>query len=275
MAESERGHPEEIRGHYELGLERDRLVRGGRPRLEFARTMELLERFLPPRPAEILDVGGGPGTYAAPLARLGYSVHVVDPIPLHVEQAREAATQAGKSLTAALGDARALKEGDASVDAVLLLGPLYHLTEREERLRALAEARRVLRPGGMVLAAAISRFAPLLGGLFDGFLAEPEFRTIVERDLRDGQHRNPRPLERPEWFTSAFFHRPEELRTEVAEAGFTVEAVLGVEGPGWLDEGRWLDNETRELALYAARAVEAEPSLSSLSAHLLAVGQKR
>jgi len=126
-------------------------------------------------------------------------------------------------------------------------------------------------PAGKVLAAAISRFAPLLGGLFDGFLAEPEFRTIVERDLRDGQHR---PLERSEWFTSVFFHRPEELRTEVAEAGFAADAILGIEGPGWLDEDRWLDEEGRRLALYAARAVEAEPSLSSLSAHLLAVGQK-
>ena len=72
---------------------------------------------------------------------------------------------------------------DASVDAVLLLGPLYHLTERADRVRALAEGRRVLRPGGVLAAAAISRYASAVDGLFRGHLREPGFEAIVERDL--------------------------------------------------------------------------------------------
>ena len=80
-----------IESHYGTGYERSRLFPGGQPSLEFVRSMELLERLLPRAAGRVLDVGGGPGTYAAPLARRGYRVHLVDPVPLHVEQARQAA----------------------------------------------------------------------------------------------------------------------------------------------------------------------------------------
>jgi SAM-dependent methyltransferase len=239
------------------------------------RTLELLERFLSPSPADVLDVGGGPGLYAGILARRGYRVRLLDVLPLHVEQAAAlAAAQPEAPFAAALGDARSLDEPDESVDAVLLLGPLYHLTERGDRIRALAEARRVVRPGGVVAAAAISRFASLLDGLRHGFAAESAFAAIVERDLRDGQHRNPDPVGRPEWFTTAFFHHPDELAAEVAEAGLALDEVFGLEGPGWLFPDAWSDAAGREAVLRAARAVEAEPALRAVSAHLLAVAHR-
>ncbi len=145
--------------------------------------MELLERLLPAPPIRVLDVGGGPGSYAAPLARRGYQVHVVDPVPLHVEQARQAAgADPAASFTAALGDARELAEPDESQDAVLLFGPLYHLTGTAHCRQALAEARRVLAPGGRLLAMAVCRFASLLDGLYEGWLDDLDFRPIV--DLR-------------------------------------------------------------------------------------------
>jgi ubiquinone/menaquinone biosynthesis C-methylase UbiE len=181
-----------IQSHYGSGYERSRLFPGGQPSLEFVRALELLERLLPAPPGRVLDVGGGPGTYAVPLARRGYRVHVVDPVRLHVEQARQAAAaDPAAGFTAALGDARQLAEPDASQDAVLLFGPLYHLTETANRRRALAEARRVLARGGRLLAMAVCRFASLLDGLYEGWLDDPVFRPIVDRDLADGQHRNP------------------------------------------------------------------------------------
>jgi 2-polyprenyl-3-methyl-5-hydroxy-6-metoxy-1,4-benzoquinol methylase len=128
--------------HYNAGIERDRLLPDGEPRLELVRTLELLGRYLPPPPADVLDVGGGPGVYASRLAREGFRVSLIDLLPLHVEQA--AALSAGQSdapFATALGDARKLEASDESADAVLLLGPLYHLTEREHRLQALREAR--------------------------------------------------------------------------------------------------------------------------------------
>jgi SAM-dependent methyltransferase len=172
-----------------------------------------------------------------------------------------------------VGDARTLEADDGSVEVVLLMGPLYHLTDRDDRLAALREALRALVPHGVLFGVGISRFASLLDGLKYGRLDDPAFRQIVERDLRDGQHRNPDPTGRPEWFTTAFFHQPDKLAEEVAEAGFEAVEVLAIEGPGWLVLGAWDDPARREHVLQAARAAEAEPSLRGVGGHLLAVAR--
>jgi SAM-dependent methyltransferase len=259
------GLDDDITAYYDRGEEAGRLGDWGR--LELIRTQELLERFLPPPPAVVLDIGGGPGAYAGWLAGLGYRVELLDPMQLHVEQARAA------GVSAAVGDARELPFGDASADAVLLLGPLYHLPDANDRARALAEARRVLRPGGVLAAAAISRFASTIDGLLKGFLADPAFERIVERDLGDGRHENP--ARHPGWFTTAYFHLPDDLAAEVRAAGFDLTGLFGIEGPGgWLtDVDDWLDDPPRrEALLRTIRRVETEPSLLGASAHILAVG---
>jgi 2-polyprenyl-3-methyl-5-hydroxy-6-metoxy-1,4-benzoquinol methylase len=134
----------DVATHYELGLEGSRLFRDGRPRLEYLRTLELRDRFLPPpppAPARVLDVGGGTGIYAVALCERGYRVHVVDPIALHVERAIEVAHERDLTgMTASIGDARDLTSFGTGYDAVLLLGPLYHLTEQSDRVRAFTEA---------------------------------------------------------------------------------------------------------------------------------------
>jgi ubiquinone/menaquinone biosynthesis C-methylase UbiE len=267
---------EEVAAYYALGLERDRLATGPGA-LELARTQALLERYLPPPPAVVADVGGGPGRYAVWLAERGYRVHLVDPVPLHVEQARIAARgRSGAPLASAeVGDARALRLPDANADAVLLLGPLYHLAERAERLQALSEARRVCRHGGVIIAAAISRFASTLDGLRGGYLEDPTFADMAAGDRRDGLHRNP--IGDPAYFTTAYFHRPEELAAEFAAAGLAHEATLAVEGPGWLLpdlDARLADERRRGVLLAALAALEVEPTLLGVSAHLLAVARR-
>jgi SAM-dependent methyltransferase len=264
--------------YYDRGAEQGRLGDWGR--LEFVRTRELLARFLPAAPATVLDVGGAAGAYALPLAAEGYEVHLLDPVALHVEQARAASEgQPDAPLASvAVGDARELPFADESADAVLMLGPLYHLTEAADRARALREARRTLRPGGLLAAAAITRFASTLDGVAQGFLLEPGFEEIVERDLADGQHRNPGAD--PRWFTTAYFHHPEELEREVAAAGFDVRAVLAVEGAvGAAAETHaldaWIDDPAkREVLLRAIRRVEAEPSLLGASPHVMALATR-
>ena len=159
---------------------------------------------------------------------------------------------------------------------VLMLGPLYHLVEPADRRAALAEAARVLQTGGVLVAAGISRWASVLDGVSREVLRDSDFARIVERDLRDGIHRNP--TERLDFFTTAYFHRPDELTREVAEAGLGVVGLYGIEGPGWILPDfldRWNDPERRDLLLQAARALESEPAVIGCSAHLLAVGRKR
>jgi SAM-dependent methyltransferase len=254
---------EAFRAHYELGIEQDRLFReNGTPRLELTRTLELLDRFLPPPPAEVLDVGGGPGLYSSLLGERGYRMRLVDVLPLHVEQAR------ARGIDAHVGNARSLKERDDSYDAVLLLGPLYHLVERADRVRALSEARRVAKAGAPVFGAAISRYASLLDGVVHGHLAEPEFQEIVERDLAGGPHLNPYPTERPEWFTTAYFHDADDLAAEAQDADLADVEVYGLEGPGWM-----FPDQPEELRLRAARLIETDPVMRAVSGHLLLVAR--
>jgi hypothetical protein len=104
---------------------------------------------------------------------------------------------------------------------------------------------------------------------------DSQFATIVAQDLRDGQHRNP--TGGLDCFTTAYFHRPEELRAEAAGAGLLVDGIFGIEGPGWLlpDVGaRLQDTRRRADLLQAARMFESEPSVIGISAHLLLVGRK-
>lgn len=192
-------------------------------------------------------------------------------MPVHVEQARQRFAEGRlRSARAERGDARALRFDSASQDAVLLLGPLYHLTERGDRVGALREARRVLRPGGVLLAAAISRFASLLDGYFRGFIEDPTFRSIVEQDLATGRHENP--TAEPYYFTTGHFHHPDELTAEVEEAGFGDVEQFGVEGPFWclprFDE-HWSDETKRERMLGFVRSIERDRSLLGASAHML------
>ena len=176
--------PNAIESYYARGGEAPRLASGPN-QIEFARTQDILRRVLPSPPAVVYDVGGGPGVYAAWLARLGYETHLLDVTPLHVEQARQLSQAQPDAPLASceVGDARSLPRADASVDVVLLLGPLYHLTERAHRVAALREAARVCRPGGVVCAAAISRYASALDGLLRGFLSDPFFAALVRDDL--------------------------------------------------------------------------------------------
>jgi SAM-dependent methyltransferase len=257
----------EILAHYDEGREQARLTAA--PSLELLRTQVILRRRLPAPPARVLDVGGGAGVHAAWLADAGYRVHLVDPVPLHLEQAA-----AHGGFTTALGDARELAEDDGSVDVTLLLGPLYHLTDAADRLRALQEARRVTVPGGLVAAAGISRYASTFDGYFRGFLDEPGFEALVRADLATGQHRNP--TAHPRFFTTAYFHRADELTAELTSAGLTDVEVLPVEGPLFWAPGiqdRLADPAQRELVLEVLATMEQDPALRAATAHLLAVGR--
>ena len=267
---------DQIISHYASGYEAERL-NAGTGQLELERTRELLIRFLPPPPATILDDGGGTGTHACWLARKGYQVHMIDITPLHVEMAIAASSHQPEAPLASVsvGDARSLSWEDETLDAVLMLGPLYHLTRREDRHLALAEARRVLKRDGTLLGVGVSRFASTMDGLRAGFLKDPRFVDIMSQDIKNGHHHNP--TGNPMYFMDTFFHHPDELRREVAEAGFRVEGIYGIEGPAWLahdfDEW-WSTPALRDRLLNIARALEAERTLSGISAHIMAVAFK-
>lgn len=261
--------------HYDRGGEELRLSTGP-GRLERERTEELLGRYLPPPPARVADIGAGPGAYSLWLAERGYAVIARDLMPLHVEQLRAAAGERGLNVHAEVGDARQLDLPDATADAVLLFGPLYHLLDRAGRLQVLREAARIVVPGGPVLAVAISRWAVILDGMLRLRLTEerPELVAVVDEVVRSGRLQPPGSGE-----FVAYCHRPEELRSEAAEAGLQEIALVSVEGPGaYLStadlEERWASPAARDLVLDVARRLEAVPELAGMGSHLLIAARR-
>ncbi|MFG3701597.1 class I SAM-dependent methyltransferase [Micromonospora sp. NPDC047620] len=264
----------EILDFYSHGAEQARLA-DPRRRVEYLRTRDILTRHLPPT-GTVADVGGGPGAYALALAADGYHVHLVDPVPLHLEQAATTSAHAEAPLASILrGDARQLPLASRSCDAVLLLGPLYHLTDAADRAQAWAEAHRVLVPGGVLAAAATSRFYTTWEYLAKNLYDDPAVETILARHLRDGQHRNPTGDRR--LFTTGYFHTPDDLATEATTAGLRPHALLAVEGAAKLLPDlaeRLRDPHRRDLLLRAIRRIEAEPSLLGMSEHVLLIAHK-
>ncbi len=252
----------DILEYYERGGEDTRLDDS----VELLRTKVLLRRYLPAK-ASVLDVGGASGVYATWLAEEGHRVRLVDPVPRHVATAR------AKGIDAVAGDARDLAEPDASRDAVLLLGPLFHLLDRADRVRALAEAGRVSRD--LVIAAAISRWSPMFEGMLRGLVDVPGFTPMLREDLTSGTRRGTQ--DHPYGFTTCYFHRPEEIVSEVADAGLTLVDLLPVEGMAhWIPDvaERLADPDKRDLLLELLERTEREPALLGATAHLLAIARR-
>ncbi|MFD2795274.1 class I SAM-dependent methyltransferase [Promicromonospora vindobonensis] len=233
--------------------------------VEHIRTQELVRRRLAPG-ARVLDVGGATGVHAAPLAADGYDVLLVDPVAGQVARAAEHGT-----FEARVGDARdlggaGLDLGDDEFDAVLLLGPLYHLATREDRVRALREAVRVTRPGGTVAAAGITRLAALVGGGYELF-PPAAWQAVLEHGVAPDDIA----------FPAAHFHDAAELAAEAADAGLTDVVVHGVEGPaGGALERVALDAPEApaliDAALTLARTLSTTPGVPDMSQHILAIG---
>ncbi|MDJ0346261.1 class I SAM-dependent methyltransferase [Streptomyces sp. PH10-H1] len=260
--------PSVMRYYGETANEDSRLRDSADGRMELVRTQELLRRFMPPAPARVLDVGGGTGIHAEWLVKDGYDVTLVDPVPRHVESASAVCP-------AFLGDARDLREPDSSFDVVQLLGPLYHLPDPGDRSKALAEAVRVVKPGGLVAAAAINRYASLFEHVTYAHLHTERMYDSVSRILETAVYDGAR------GFAVAYFHRAEELAAELAASGLTEVQVFGIEGPAWSlvkaaeqQPGEGPTDDLIASAMAAARMAENYPELLAASSHLLAVGRR-
>ncbi|HVM14301.1 MAG TPA: class I SAM-dependent methyltransferase [Egibacteraceae bacterium] len=234
-------------------------------RVELVRTKRLLQWVLPEAPSRILDVGGADGVYARWLLGLGYDVQLIDLSSRHVD----VATAAG--LTAQVGHARDLPFDTSSFDAVLLLGPLYHLTDAQARLAALREASRVLRPQGVLAAAAVSRLAVAVDMYRKGRLGVAEALQQAKRIATHG-------YDDTGYGAGLFyFHTASELAAELEGAGFVGVRVHGIEGPVWplIDPASTPDDATVELAAAVADMADDDASTAGASAHLLALATAR
>ena len=267
---------EDIIDHYGSGIEINRL-NIGTSQLERVRTQEIISRYLHKTPSRMLDVGAGSGFYSFWLSDLGHEVHLLDPVLKHVEYVKKCATESHKKIASiTLGEAQRLEYDSQYFDVVLMLGPLYHLTEKDARIRALSEAKRVLRKGGILLCVAVSRYASMFDGYFSNLISDPRFIEIMNRDLKDGQHRNK--TEDLLFWTTAYFHKPDELEEEVIQSGLKLQDMFAIESFGWLlpnFQEKWQNKDYQELLLRTIRVVEKDVSLMGISAHIMGVAIKR
>lgn len=241
-----------------------------RHRTEFAVTLRALNEFLPPPPAAILDVGGGPGRYAIDLAAQGYQVTLTDLSAANLGLAQEKAQAAGVTLSQ-IRQANALDlSGLETYDAVLLLGPLYHLLTAVERQQAVNEARRALTDNGLLFAAFITRFATfrdIAQGYPDWIVENPEY---IEQVLQTGVH------DQAKGFTNAYFAHPDEIMPFMEAAGFATLGLIGCEGvvAGHEEKVNALQGEAWELWVDLNYRLGQDPALRGAADHLLYVGRK-
>ena len=245
-------------------------------RLEGLRTKEIIGKFLTKEALNILDIGGGAGFYSFWLTEQRHNVSLVDLSPKNIELADEYAKQHQLYLRSCkTGDATDLNFPEDQFDMVLLLGPLYHLTEEKERIKALSEAKRVLKSGGILLAAVISRYASLIDGLKRNLITDDHFEKILINDLQTGIHLND--TDNDEYFTTAFFHTPVQIRNEIIKSGLQVEKLVAVESVGWIVEDL---NERSKNERYMNKIkkiitiVESNEDLISMSPHIIAIARK-
>ena len=271
---------------YNAGIEFGRL-RSGIGILEFERTKEILLERLPKPPAVIYDVGGAYGEYAWWLASLGYEVHLFDLAEANIAlSANLSAEYPGVRLASAeVCDARSVPRPDRSGDAVLLMGPLYSITEYEERILAIRESCRLLKNNGLLFSAALTPYSVLVSRLRVYHenetpkrreLDDPAVLSIIERALADGCYINPE-KKIAGGIGSSHLHTARALREELAAGGFATASVHGVMGGAWLAPNleELLANEsTRALLMKTIRMLDTHEEIIGLSGHLLAVSTK-
>jgi ubiquinone/menaquinone biosynthesis C-methylase UbiE len=246
-------------------------------KLEGLRTKEIISRYLSKENMQIADIGGGAGYYAFWLQVKGHPVSLVDLSPKHIELVGEHSTRSGIQLASfSTGDATALEFKDGQFDLVLLLGPLYHLVGKADRLRALSEARRILKPGGIVLTAVISRYASLMDGFKRDLVRNDDFEKILCQDLQSGVHLNE--TGNPEYFTTAYLHTPAEIKTEISASGLHFEKLIAIESFGWIADdcaGKSRDSSYMKKLFALINLVESNDDLIAMSPHIMAVATKK
>lgn len=241
---------------------------------EFEVTKRYLDQYITEH-KKILDVGGGPGRYSIYLTQKGHEVTLLDLSGKNIRQAVEHALEAGVHLDSCIhGDALRLSEylyKKEQFDVVLLMGPLYHLIQEEDRKRALSEALEMLKPGGLLIAAFISTYA----AIHDFASQLYDFGDIgnLLHYLEDGRNHE----EDAVGFTTSYFSSEEEARCLMEQAGVKELAFAGVENILCGRENRLLalEPQQRKKWLELAWRLSGDKKLLGMSEHFLYIGEKQ
>lgn len=242
--------------------------------LEYDLTWRFLEAYLPSQ-GEILEIGAGTGRYTLGLVQRGYTVTAVDLSEENLKTCKAYLAQAGFEERAqfVLGDARYLKcVPEKEYDAVLMMGPLYHLVEESDRQMALKQAFTHLRPGGVIYSAFISRY-----GIWGDLLKNVPELIEEQEEVRSVLSRGREPEDWPRGGFRAYFATVSEIAPLHETLGFETLKVLGVEPSISADDESYnkLEGLRRKLFLDVFYEISAESSIIGASRHLLYIGRKK
>ena len=268
----------EIFEFYNNGAEINRLE-SGLGIIEFYRTKEIINSYWPSKNLVVYDIGGGIGKYSQWLSEMNNDVTLIELAPNAVEYAKQN-QNIEYSYKAEVGNALNINKPDSSADVVLLMGPLYHLQNRKDRLKALSEAYRVLKKGGLIFIAGISKFSSTTWSLSvygnaNNFIDDNIYFDMLKDELYSGNHNRPR--EYPFIIADAYFHTIDGLRNEVADSNFEIINSHAIEGCIWftpeLNE-KWNDIGSRKRLLDIIHITEHEETLMGMSPHFMVVAKK-
>lgn len=240
-------------------------------RVEFEITKRYLDTFIQGENLRIFDIGGGPGRYSFYLAQKGHRVTLLDLSQHNIDIAREKSNELQIPLQDFIkGDALALPEIGEQFDAILLMGPLYHLVNESDRKQALKNALHMLKPDGILVASFISNYAPIqdcLSYLSFGGQTEKELLGYLNSGENNGE----------EGFTTAYFSSSEEAKTMMRDFGLKQLAFAGVENILGCREREILALEESEIQkwLNIGYALSQDANVLGTSQHFLYVGQKQ
>jgi SAM-dependent methyltransferase len=262
----------DIAAYYNNDPEREHF-RLERHQLEYDLTWRYLNRYLPVQ-GSILEIGAATGRYTVDLARRGFAVTAVDMSAALLEECRKNVVAAGlaRQVQFVAADARDLSElSDTDFDAVLLMGPLYHLVDEADRTAALNQAFKRLKAGGGIFSSFISRFGVLADLLRDN----PEWIEDQKRAwslLQSGR----RPDGYPPGGFRGYFAGVDEIAPLHEAVGFETVVVAGVEPVIAADDESYnsLQGPQRQLWMDLLYAISTESSIMGASRHLLYIGRK-
>jgi len=243
---------------------------------EFERTKTLISRYLSNSKLNIIDVGGGTGKYSKWLAQQGHHVHLVEPILKHIYIAKSRSSELKHPFKVHHGEAKALKFANQYADLIILHGPLYHLQSKMDRQDVIKEAKRVLKPGGIILGFAINYTASTLVGLMNGLIHKPSFFNMCVDELTTGIH-NP-PEDFPWLLAEAYYHTPQKLKNEFTEQTLIHLNTIAVEGMAWLDHKYFtnmLHPKHKNTLSELIKTTESDPYLLSFSPHMMIAVKKQ
>jgi SAM-dependent methyltransferase len=264
----------ELEDFYNKASEETRLE-NGMGIFEFERIKELISLHISKPNATIIDVGGGTGKYAEWLAKKNHIVHLIEPVPKHVQLAKKRAKKLKNPFSVTIGEAKKLPFKDQFADLVILHGPLYHLQKKADRIKAIVEAKRVVKKGGIILGFAINATASTLVGLMNGMIHAESFFNMCKEELTTGIHNAPKDF--PFLLADAFYHKPQELKTEFLEQDLTLINLFAVEGMIWLDHEYFthmIDQKKSKTLKKLQKITQNDEYLLAFSPHMMIAVKK-